>query len=370
MSTPTSTATYATAPATEPATSSATASKSKAAPKPKPLFRYADGPVPNSLAMTYSLLGYVLGIGLLFADSWLLKAAGTLLLGHAMIIGAYLMHEFAHGTIFSKPAHNARAGELFSWMTGGCYAGFQDLRHKHMRHHVDRADVLTFDSKVFIKGLPAWARKIILALEWAYIPAVELLLHGYVILLPFLDSSDKQRARRPVVAATLAIRVAAFALLGWLSPVALVLYAVAWLIMITVLRFTDAYQHTYDAFAVLEDGDIPADKLRDRAYEQQNTFSNLVSLRWPVLNLLVLNFTYHNAHHEKPVAPWYRLPALHAHLYSDGYRQVVPMKELIGSFHRYRLRRVTDDDYGHFGEGPKRAEGFYGAVGVSFLTAV
>ncbi|MFO7706377.1 MAG: fatty acid desaturase [Halopseudomonas sp.] len=336
----------------------------------KPLFRSADGLLPNTLAITYSLVGYVLGIGLLLADAWLLKVVGTLLLAHAMIIGAYLMHEFAHGTIFSVPKHNARVGQLFSWMTGGCYAEFQDLRRKHMRHHVDRADVLTFDSKAFINNLPRWTRKIILALEWAYIPAVELVLHSYVVLLPYISSSDKQRARRGVVARVLIIRLLAFGLLGWLSPVALVLYALAWLIMITVLRFTDAYQHTYDAFAVLEEGDIPADKLRDRAYEQENTFSNLVSLRWPWLNLLVLNFSYHNAHHEKPVAPWYRLPALHAELYREGYRQIVPMRELLGSFHRYRLRRVTDDDYGHFGEGPKRAEGFYGAVGVSFLTAV
>ncbi|SDT18359.1 Fatty acid desaturase [Halopseudomonas xinjiangensis] len=348
-------------------TSTSTAGR---AAKRKPLFRYSDGPLPNILAMTYSLAGYVVGLGLLLADSWLLKAGGTLLLAHAMIIGAYLMHEFAHGTIFSAPQHNARAGAVYSWMTGGCYAEFQDLRRKHMRHHVDRADVLTFDSKQFINGLPGWVRKLILALEWAYIPAVELLLHGYVILLPFLSDSEKQRARRPAVAATLVVRTAAFALLGWLSFAALVLYAVAWLVMITVLRFTDAYQHTYDAFAVLEEGDIPADKLRDRAYEQQNTFSNLVSLRWPALNLLLLNFSYHNAHHEKPVAPWYRLPALHASLYSEGYRQVVPMKELVSSFHRHRLRRVTDDDYGHFGEGPKRADNFYGAVGVSFLTAV
>lgn len=336
----------------------------------KPLFRYADGRLPNTLAISYSLVGYVLGIVLLLADAWLFKAAGTLLLAHAMIIGAYLMHEFAHGTIFSVPKHNARVGQLFSWMTGGCYAEFQDLRRKHMRHHVDRADVLTFDSKAFINDLPRWVRKLILALEWAYIPAVELLLHSYVVLLPFISNSVKQRARRGVVARVLIIRLLAFGLLGWLAPAALVLYALAWLMMITVLRFTDAYQHTYDAFAVLEEGDIPADKLRDRAYEQENTFSNLVSLRWPWLNLLVLNFTYHNAHHDKPVAPWYRLPALHAELYREGYRQIVPMRELVGSFHRYRLRRVTDDDYGHFGEGPQRAAGFYGAVGVSFLTAV
>ena len=151
---------------------------------------------------------------------------------------------------------------------------------------------------------------------------------------------------------------------------ALALYAVAWLLMVTVLRFADAYQHTYDAFAVLEDGQVPEDKPRDRAYEQLNTYSNVVSARWPSLNLLLLNFSYHNAHHEKPVAPWYRLPALHAELYGSAYNQVIPMRDLLGSFHRYRLRRVLDDDYGAVSEGPQKAEGFYGAVGVSFLTAV
>ncbi|PZR51402.1 MAG: fatty acid desaturase, partial [Stutzerimonas stutzeri] len=88
------------------------------------------------------------------------------------------------------------------------------------------------------------------------------------------------------------------------------------------------------------------------------------------LNLLLLNFSFHNAHHEKPVAPWYRLPKLHAELYGSTYNQVIPMRKLLGSFHRYRVRRVLDDDYGVVSEGPNKADNFYGAVGVSFLTAV
>lgn len=336
----------------------------------KPLFRHADGALWNGAAMAYGVLGYSAGIAMLLADHALLNLMGTLLLAHALIISAYLIHEFAHTAVFSEARHNARAGAFFSWLTGGCYADFKNLRHKHMRHHVDRADVITFDSKVFLNNLPGWARKLILALEWAYIPAVELIMHGYVIAMPFIGQTEKQRVRRGRVLMIFLIRAAAFAVLGWLSLKALVLYTLAWMLMITVLRFTDAYQHTYDAFAVLEEGDIPADKLRDRAYEQSNTFSNLVSVRWPALNLLLLNFTYHNAHHEKPIAPWYRLPALHAELYGDGYRQVVPMRELLTSFHRHRLRRVISDDYGVLDDSPQRADNFYGAVGVSFLTAV
>jgi len=336
----------------------------------KPLYRYADGRLPNTLAMGYTLLGYLIGLALLFSANAWLNALGTLLLGHAMVVAAYLIHEFAHGTIFSVPMHNQRAGNVCSWLTGSCYADFQDLRKKHMRHHVDRADVITFDSKAFLKARPAWFQKLVLALEWAYVPAVELIMHFYVILLPFVTTNEKHRARRGKVARVMLTRTLLFALLGWFSLKALVLYAVAWMLMVMVLRFADAYQHTYDAFAVLEEGKVPEDKQRDRAYEQLNTFSNVVSARWPALNLLLLNFSFHNAHHEKPVAPWYRLPKLHAELYGSTYNQVIPMRDLLGSFHRYRLRRVLDDDYGVVGEGPQKADGFFGAVGVSFLTAV
>lgn len=336
------------------------------------VFRYADGKLANSLAMAYALGGYLFGFSLLFAGNGWLNAAGTLLLGHAMVVAAYLIHEFAHGTIFANPKANERAGELCSWLCGSCYAGFQDLRRKHMRHHVDRADVITFDTKAFLNNGPAWLRRLVLALEWAYVPAVELIMHFYVIALPFITDNPKHRARRGKVLGVLLIRGVLFALVASVSLKALLLYGVAWMLMLTVLRFADAYQHTYDAFAVLEDGGaIPADKVRDRVYEQHNTYSNVVSARWPALNLLLLNFSYHNAHHEKPVAPWYRLPALHRELYGSDYVQVIPMQLLLKSFHQHRLRRVIDDHYGAVAEtGERRADGFYGAVGVSFLTAV
>jgi len=40
------------------------------------------------------------------------------------------------------------------------------------------------------------------------------------------------------------------------------------------------------------------------------------------------------------------------------------------SFHRHRTRRVLSDDYGALGTGPRRADGFVGAHGVSFLSVV
>jgi fatty acid desaturase len=140
--------------------------------------------------------------------------------------------------------------------------------------------------------------------------------------------------------------------------------------MVTVLRFADAFQHTYDAYAILETAKVPQDKLRDKIYEQANTYSNLVSLRWPMLNLLLLNFPYHNAHHEQLAVPWHRLPQFHKKLYGAGHCQVIPMAKLLAPFHRHRVQRVLSDDYGVVDTARGNADGFIGAVSVSFLTAV
>jgi fatty acid desaturase len=106
-----------------------------------------------------------------------------------------------------------------------------------------------------------------------------------------------------------------------------------------------------------------------------------VSTRHGWLNLLILNFGYHNAHHQRASVPWYRLPSFHRQLYGDGHLAVMPMRELLRSWHRNRVRRVSADDYGApqagasqagspQGDAPRRADGFVGAHGVSFLTVV
>lgn len=332
------------------------------------VFRSPHGALPNILALTYTLAGYAAGVWMLTASSWLVNAVGVLLTGHTLVYAAYFIHEFAHQAIFRSAEANNRWGVLMTWITGSCYATFSALRRKHMRHHLDRADVVTLDYKALLGRAPRWVPKLVLALEWAYVPAVEFIMHGYVMVLPFLKK--ERAAERPRLIAVTLVRVAAFALLAWVSLKALVLYLVAYMIMLHALRFADAYQHTYDAFAVLEGGSIPDDKVRDREYEQLNTYSNLVSVAHPWLNLLLLNFSYHNAHHEKPIVPWHDLPELHAELFPGEYNQVIPMSDLLRGYHRDRLKRITSDDYGEVGTGPGKADRFLGAVGVSFLTAV
>jgi len=333
-------------------------------------FRYPDGVVPNVLGLAYAILGWAGGVALLALAPGAWKLAGVLLTAHALVISAYFVHEFAHQAIFASAQANARWGTLMIWLNGACYADFAELRHKHMRHHTDRADVLTFDYKRLL-ARHRLLRRAVIALEWAYVPAVELLMHGYVIALPFIAPS--RRHRRAHVLAVAGVRLAFFAALAWVSPAGLLGYAAAYLIMLHVLRFADAYQHTYDAFAILQGGEIPADKLRDRAYEQRHTYTNVVLARHQAANLLLLNFSYHNAHHERPIEPWHRLPALHDRLFPGDYAQVLPMATLLAAYHRYRVLRLVSDDYGAVVETPDGRlypGGFYGAVGVSFLTAV
>lgn len=334
-------------------------------------FRYKDGVAPNLAALAATLLGYPAGVALLTHPSWIAKALGFGMVTLALIWSAYFIHEFAHQAIFKTAKANTRWGTLMSWINGSCYALFDDMRRKHMRHHVERADVITFDVQAFLRARPAWFRKIVLALEWAYFPAVEFIMRGFVISLPFTNPKKAKSSRRRILA-ILAVRTAVFAALGWYSPSALLLYFLAYLLFITVLRFADCFQHTYDAYPVVDDTPVPNDKLRDKAYEQGNTYSNIVGLDKPVLNMLWLNFGYHNAHHERPAMPWHQLPKFHRELYGEHHVQVIPVSQLLKSFHIHRVRRILSSDYGEVMplDAKGRADGFVGAVGVSFLTAI
>lgn len=336
---------------------------------------------PNTLALSATVLMYPLGLALLCSDAWALNALGWCLMVLCLTWSAYFIHEFAHQAIFKKPETNARWGTLMSWINGSCFASFDDMRRKHMRHHVERADVITFDAKGFLLQSPAWFRNTVLALEWAYFPAVEFLMRGFVIAMPF-QKRAKPSATRSVAQLRLrvigiaAVRLSALALLAFYSPKAWLLYCLAVLVFITILRFADCFQHTYKAYPVLDDTPLPKEKIPDRAYEQANTYSDVIGIQSTgaagVLNMLWLNFGFHNAHHERPTMPWYKLPAYHRELYPDDYAQVITVAELMKSFHTNRVKRVLAENYGEVAPGgvPGRADRFLGAVGVSFLTAV
>jgi fatty acid desaturase len=97
-----------------------------------------------------------------------------------------------------------------------------------------------------------------------------------------------------------------------------------------------------------------------------------VSVAHPWLNLLLLNFSYHNAHHERPIVPWHDLPRLHRQLFPAEHSQTIPMTELLRGYHRDRVARILSEDYGEVNTAAAagKADRFLGAAGVSFLTVV
>lgn len=334
------------------------------------LFKETRGAVCHGLALTYALVGYGLGLAGLFSANLLVNLFATLWLAHAMVIAGYLLHECAHNTVFKRNEHNARLGKLLTWVTGSCYGTYEDIRFKHFRHHVDNADVIWFEHDQWLARHPR-VLKTIEALEWLYIPAHDLLMHAVMVLSAFIIPQRKaQRARNLVF---VLVRGGLFVALLWFAPFAALLYGVAYLLMMTVLRFMDAPQHDYGNSPTLFDK-TPAPFKGDRDYEHLHTFSNVLSMKHPWVNVLVLNFGYHNAHHVKPTTPWYRLPAVHHELYGEEGSMLLPFRAQLKSFHRFRVARVAGT-----GDGPEPAAADYmtmmrngeirGGNAASFLTS-
>ncbi|MDH5425213.1 MAG: fatty acid desaturase [Gammaproteobacteria bacterium] len=329
------------------------------------LFRYNDALWPNLLAISYVLASYVAGLALMLSAVFTLNIIGVIVFAHGMIIAAYLIHECAHNSLFRKNSYHRWLAELLLWICGASYSHYDDVRHKHVRHHTDKADVVSFDFRLRFKNYPK-TLKVIQALEWCYIPAMELLMHALVIVLPFIKDNRKHLRSRIVMVVFL--RGLFFAYLASISLPVLFYYSLSYLLFLTVMRFMDAHQHTYELYETLDQKRGDEAKKYDRDFEQKNTYSNLLSVKQPWINLLVLNFSYHNAHHQQPGRPWYQLPALHNELYASDDRQVLSFKALIKSYHRFRVQRITNEDAINLPV-KKMQEQFIGVDGVSFLTA-
>ncbi len=334
--------------------------------------REREGWLYYGLAVAYACVGYALGFAALFSSQWAINAIGTVLLAHAMIIAAYLIHECGHNAIFHRQRDNARLGQFLSWLCGAAYGTYEDMRYKHFRHHVDNADVVCFDYDRVLANHPLTTR-FIKALEWMYIPAHDLMMHGVMVFTSFVI--PERRDQRPRNVAVILVRGGVFVALLVFFPKVAVLYLIAYLILVHVLRFMDSLQHDYDYILTLYEPTVKPPHKGDRAWEQEHTFSPTLSLRYPWVNLLVLNFGYHNAHHADMNLPFYRLPQKHRELTGNDPERVIPFLAQLRVYHRNRVRRVWSDrpeDYPQGDDYLEAARSGVGRVGgnaASFLTS-
>ncbi|PTR16200.1 fatty acid desaturase [Nitrosospira sp. Nsp2] len=353
-------------------------------------FRYKGSLIPSISALLYCHLAYFGGAALVLSLNPVLMGIGTVGLTHGMVIAAYLIHDCAHNALFKSPHHNALIGSQLNWLTGGCYGTYADLRAQHMRHHVDHADIIGFDYRPYLVRHPVQLR-IVKALEWLYVPAVEIIMHGALVIAPFIVEEKKNQRLRTAMVIT--VRFSLLAVLFLYSAAAYACYLFAHVLFLTILRFMDALQHNYEIVLPSGEGGAGHEGLEgreefgapgrrgDRAYEHAHTFSNPVSVARPWLNLVTLNFGYHNAHHARPTAPWHALPALHNELYGgvSGEQRgneavfVIPFLKQLSSFHSGRVARILGDDCetkgNRFAQRLEHGRAV-GATGMSFLTPV
>jgi fatty acid desaturase len=335
------------------------------------LFNEPRGLLMNGGALLYTGVAYAAGFAGLFAGSWAVNAAATLLLAHAMTIAAYLIHECAHNLVFARSRHNALLGRALSWLCGSSYGTYEDMRYKHFRHHVDNDDVVWFEYDRFFEAHPAVLR-IVRGLEWLYVPAHDLIMHAVMVFTSFVIPQRRDQRRRNV--AVILVRGGLFLVLLLLVPRVAILYAVAYTIMIHLLRFMDMLQHDYPYKPTLFEY-VRSPHKGDAEWEQAHTFSNPVSLRYPKLNWLTLNFGYHNAHHADMNAPWYRLPDLHRELTGNDPSQVIPFRSQLKLYHRNRVLRVHNPQPPDYPKGAdylrlaRAGDGPIGGNAASFLTS-
>jgi len=337
-------------------------------------FQEPQGLFFHGAALVYGVGGYVLGLLGLFSENLWVNAGATLLLGHAMTISAYMIHECGHNTVFRDNENNARLGRFLNWICGTSYGTFEDIRYKHFRHHMDNDDSVWFLCDEYFEQHPRlvqWIR----FLEWFYIPAHDMVMHFITLFSAFIIPQRRdQRLRNFIV---LVIRGGIFFSVLFLNPKAALLYLVAYMIMMHILRFKDGLQHDYEGNPTLFEENPPS-RYGGRPTEQAHTFSNpeCLSYDWP--NYVTLCFGFHNAHHKRPTVPWYRLPEYHREQFGADPAFVIPLSSQLKMYHRYRVQRVTGSG-GELDDLPTpweseyleraRAGKMYGGNAVSFLNS-
>ncbi|HLO88320.1 MAG TPA: fatty acid desaturase [Nostocaceae cyanobacterium] len=287
----------------------------------------------NTIMIIYTLIGHVLGLYLVLSHQIWLNLLGIILISHTSILAALLSHEFMHDTIFHQPKFNYWFGVLMSGINGASYVSFKLLKQQHIDHHHNKVGYDGFSITTWTLSLPSILQALIVALEFCYIPVLSFISRWRSLTVPLIEA--KYQHLRVRIVTVFICRSLFFACLFLIHPWSLLYIFCAHTAMINILRVYDCYHHT---FKIIPQGSaIP--KL-EKNYEQKNTFSSLISLKYYWLNWLFLNYGYHNAHHHKPNANWILLSQINHELYGNSQAHCILFKDLIYWYHKNRINRI------------------------------
>ena len=258
---------------------------------------------------------------------------GALLLAHTTIFSALLTHECIHQTMFKNPRLSTSVGNFMTVLSGACFVSYDRLKQQHFDHHRNRVGYDGFSITRWVLSLPAGARRTVIALEYCYIPILSVIGRWRALVLPFF--LPKHKELRPRITFVFVARVSFYSLVFVANPWSLTWIFASWIAMLNILRVFDCFHHTFDIIPL----GAPMPRL-GRDYEQANTYSSLISRKWPWLNWLFLNYGYHNAHHAKPSSHWLELPSIDRMLYPVSETHCIRCPDLVTWYHRNRIRRI------------------------------
>ncbi|WP_241294725.1 fatty acid desaturase family protein [Burkholderia stabilis] len=283
----------------------------------------------------YTFGGYLLSLYLVTRPGWMLPLAGVPLMAHTMILSALLTHECMHGTMSKRPALNAHLGRASTLISGACYVPYALLRRQHLDHHRNRVGYDGFSITRWVASLPPALRRVVMALEWCYVPVLSYVARFRSLAMPFLQA--QHRPLRTRIAIVLLLRGACYLALLSISPWSWLWIFCAHGAMLTILRIYDCFHHTFEVIAL----GTPMPRL-ERDYEQRNTYSSLISREHMWLNRIFLNYGFHNAHHAFPNAHWTDLARIDAALYPASRAHCIHRRELLRGYHRHRVARILE----------------------------
>jgi len=107
---------------------------------PRRLFRDREGAIANTLVLSWTSLSWLAAFPLMAQPSIALNAIGVLLCTHTMVLAAYLIMR-RRTTLCHRSQGESSGWETMSFIAGASYASFERIRHMHIRHHLDRADL-------------------------------------------------------------------------------------------------------------------------------------------------------------------------------------------------------------------------------------
>ncbi|CAF0824798.1 unnamed protein product [Adineta ricciae] len=301
----------------------------------------------NVVIVTYMMGGYVAALYLIMCTNSLMTLiAATILLMHTMIVALTLTHECSHSCIAQSTWLNHVVGEITLVISGALYVPFTELQRQHNEHHAVQVGIDSYQVSHILSTWPRWLQILILPLEACYIPVLSFISWWRTLIVPLYVHKYQHLRKRIVI--VFVLRHTFFYTMWCIRPTSLVCYFAAHVLFIDVMRVYDAYHHT---FQIVSRGTLPPK--HDFDYEQQTTYSTVFgrnTLTRRMLDMIFLNYGYHNAHHRYPRVPWHRLQELDAIMYPKSNGHVIRLPAALKEYHRRRIDRITQKRGDSFGK--------------------